>query len=168
MSKHSRRNFLKQVGLGMAGASVLRSYPAVGAAGGNEKIVIGLIGCGGMGSKLLRSFASQKDVRVAYVCDVDSERAEKGRRIVQEAAGSVPKVVRDLRKALDDRSVDAIVIGTPDHWHGPATILACQAGKHIYVEKPGSHNILEGCLMIEAARQHRPCATQRATGASGL
>jgi len=155
MIEHSRRNFLKQVGLGMAGASVLRSYPVVGAAGANEKIVIGLIGCGGMGSKLLRSFASQKDVRVAYVCDVDSEHAEKGKKIVQEAADSTPKVVRDLRKVLDDRSVDAVVIGAPDHWHGPATILACQAGKHVYVEKPGSHNIREGRLMIEAARRHR-------------
>jgi len=155
MIKRSRRDFLKQVGLGMAGASVLRSYPAVGAAGANEKIVIGLVGCGGMGSTLLRSFASQKDVQVAYVCDVDGEHAEKGKKIVQEAADSVPKVVRDLRKVLDDRLVDAVVIGTPDHWHGPATILACQAGKHVYVEKPGSHNIREGRLMIEAARRHR-------------
>lgn len=103
---------MKQVGLGMAGASVLRSYPAVGATGANEKIVIDLISCGGMGSKLLRSFALQKDVRVAYVCDVDSEHTEKGKKNVQEAADSTPKVVCDLRKVLDGRSVDAIVLSS--------------------------------------------------------
>jgi predicted dehydrogenase len=154
MPNRNRRSFLKQVSTGIVSASVLQSYNAVGAIGANEKIVIGLIGCGGMGRSLLRSFAQQKDVEVAYVCDVDSKHTEQGKKIVQEAANKTPQVVRDMRKVFDDKSVHAVVMGTPDHWHGPATILACQAGKHVYVEKPGSHNIREGRLMIEAARRY--------------
>src|SRR5205085_11805967 len=66
-----------------------------------------------------------------------------------------PKQTRDLREVLADKSVDAVIVATPDHWHAPATILACDAGKHVYVEKPASHNLREGRLMVEAARRHR-------------
>jgi predicted dehydrogenase len=85
---------------------------------------------------------------VAYVCDVDEAHARQAKE--QLDAG---KAVADMRRVFEDSSVDAVVIGTPDHWHAPATILACEAGKHVYVEKPCAHNIREGRLMIEAARR---------------
>lgn len=154
MNRSSRRSFLRQAGWGVAGAAALSRTRASGGAPARETFVIGVIGCGGMGRFLLESFARRKDVRVAYVCDVDRERLADAVRIVQGASGSSPEAVVDPRRVLDDRSVEAVVIATPDHWHGPAMILACQAGKHVYVEKPCAHNIREGRLMIEAARRH--------------
>jgi predicted dehydrogenase len=108
-----------------------------------------------MGTNLLKSFAAQKDVEFAYVCDVDADRMAKAAKEVETISGKAPKSVKDLRRILEDKSVDAVVIATPDHWHAPATILACDAGKHVYVEKPCCHNIREGRLMIEAARRHQ-------------
>jgi predicted dehydrogenase len=98
--------------------------------------------------------AGRKDVRLAYVCDADRKRAEQAAAEVEKVSGKKPQIVQDLRFVLDDDAVDAVTVATPDHWHGPATILACAAGKHVYVEKPCSHNVREGRLMIEAARQH--------------
>jgi predicted dehydrogenase len=103
----------------------------------------------------MRSFAGMKDVRVTHVCDVDAGRAGEAAKAVEKLSGKGAKVEGDLRKVLDEKSVDAVVVATPDHWHGPATILACEAGKHVYVEKPASHNIREGRLMVEAARRNR-------------
>src|SRR5207244_1318477 len=84
-----------------------------------------------------------------------SGRASTAAKAVVSIAGKAPKVVKDLREVLDDKSVDAVTVATPDHWHGPATILACDAGKHVYVEKPCSHNMREGRLMIDAARRNK-------------
>jgi predicted dehydrogenase len=121
----------------------------------SETIALAVIGPGGMGSNLLASFSSMKDVRVTHVCDVDSQRAEKAASAAEKNSGLRPKTESDLRKVLEDKSVDAVVVATPDHWHAPATILACDAGKHVYVEKPASHNIREGRLMVEAARRNK-------------
>jgi predicted dehydrogenase len=87
-------------------------------------------------------------VRIAYVCDVDQNRLERARK-----ESGAEKAVTDLRRILDDPAVDAVAIAAPDHWHAPAAILACEAGKHVYVEKPCAHNLREGQLMIEAARR---------------
>lgn len=155
MSKPNRRKFLKQGGVILAGTAALGlTSRAQQTPGANEKIIIGLIGPGGMGTNLLKSFAAQNDVEIAYVCDVDSDRMNKAAQTAEDISKRRPKTVNDLRRVLDDKSVDAVVIATPDHWHAPATILACDAGKHVYVEKPCSHNIREGRLMIEAARNH--------------
>lgn len=148
-----RREFLKQAGFGVAGTAALLATQSLQAAGANDKLVFGAIGCGGQGSAIARSFAGQPDCRVAYVCDPDRARAEKLAAEIKEIQGAQPEIVADLRKILDDKSVDAVTIGTPDHWHAPAAILACAAGKHVYVEKPCSHNVREGRLMIEAARK---------------
>lgn len=150
-----RRSFLKQTGSGVAGAVAL-SWAAAGRAGSSsETIVLGAIGLGGQGTNLVKSFAKQKDVELAYVCDPDSRHAERGADAVEAIRGKRPKVVADLRHVLDDKSIDAVTVATPDHWHGPATLLACAAGKHVYVEKPCAHNVREGRLMIEAARRHK-------------
>jgi len=153
--KPDRRTFLKHVGAAGIGAAVgLQHARAARGQDAGRRFVLGVIGCGGMGGNLIRSFAAMKDVVIKHACDVDIKRARKGAKSVQEAAGNAPQVVQDLRRVLDDRQVEAVVIATPDHWHAPAAILACQAGKHVYVEKPCSHNIREGRLMIEAARRH--------------
>jgi len=147
MNRPSRRRFLSQTGL-VAALSLARG-PAR-ALGANQRAVVGIIGCGGQGGNLGRTFAAQSDVKVAYACDADSARAGKAR----EAFGADHAVI-DLRKVLDDRAVDAVVIATPDHWHAPAAILACEAGKHVYVEKCCAHNIREGRLEVEAARRYK-------------
>lgn len=152
MSTNDRRDFLKGTGLGLAGAAAWGLAQA--APGPNDRLAIGFIGCGGMGKNHIRYFLPDKDVELTYVCDPDEARAAAAAKIIADGRGKAPKVVKDLRQVLDDKSVDAVVVATPDHWHGPATILACEAGKHVYVEKPCSHNIREGRLMIEAARKH--------------
>lgn len=119
--------------------------------GDNEqRVKIGLIGAGGMGSNHLQALASRRDVELAYVCDADSERLAKGASIVEKGSGKAPKPVSDMRRLLDDKSIEAVWIATPDHWHAPASILALDAGKHVYVEKPCCHNIREGRLMAQA------------------
>src|SRR6185436_5752394 len=95
------------------------------------------------------------NVEIAYVCDVDRRAVEKGVAAVAKKQPRPPQGVKDFRRMLEDQSVDAISIATPDHWHAPATILACAAGKHVYVEKPGSHNARESELMVAAARKNR-------------
>src|SRR5207302_6625853 len=122
-----------------------------------------------MGNNHLRTLGGQKDATIAYVCDPDTTRQAASAAIVEKATGRAPQMLADMRKVLGDRRVDAVFIATPDHWHAPATILALSAGKHVYVEKPCSHNIREGRLMIQAARKaNKVCqvGTQsRSTGA---
>ena len=150
----SRRAFLKEGGAGVLGASVLeRAGAAFGAGGSGETVVVGAIGCGGRGTAIAQEFAKLKGVEVAYVCDPDEARAGAAAKAIAKLGGATPKVVTDLRRVLDDKSIDAVTVATPDHWHAPAAILACDAGKHVYVEKPCSHNIREGRLMVEAARR---------------
>ena len=148
MRDTNRRKFLKQAGFGIA-VSVASAPRSVTARGANERIVVGVIGCGGRGTGLGKTFNTQPDARTAYVCDPDRTRAERAK----EAAGA-GQAVADMRVILDDKAVDAVVIASCDHWHAPAAILACKAGKHVYVEKPCSHNVREGRLMVEAARKH--------------
>ena len=121
---------------------------------GTGRLVLGMIGPGGHGSNLLKSFSAQPDVEVRWVCDVDSQRMEAAAKLVEKAQGKAPRMDKDLRRVLEDPAVDAVVIATPDHWHAPATLLACEAGKHVYVEKPCAHNLREGRLMVEAARKY--------------
>jgi predicted dehydrogenase len=150
MSKTNRRVFLK-TSTALAAASALPW--SLRAQGANDRVVLGVIGPGGMGMNLLRSFVTQPDVTIAWVCDPDRDRAASAAREVEQAGQKRPREVQDLRRVLENKDVDAVIIATPDHWHAPATILACDAGKHVYVEKPCSHNIREGRLMIEAARR---------------
>jgi predicted dehydrogenase len=145
MTTPNRREFLAQSG---AAALAMTVSP-------NDKITVGVIGCGGMGTSHAKTLASRKDVAIAYVCDPDDKRSAAAAKAVESIAGAAPAPVRDLRKVLDDKSVDAVWVATCDHWHAPAAILAVDAGKHVYVEKPCSHNLREGRLMIEAARRNK-------------
>jgi predicted dehydrogenase len=121
----------------------------------NGKVTIALMGVRGRGRSLTEAFAKMPDVEIAYVCDVDETVVEPALKIIEGTGRKRPPVVSDIRRCLDDKAVDAIVMGTPIHWHAPGTILACSAGKDVYVEKPVSHNIREGRLMVEAARRDK-------------
>ena len=126
-----------------------RSVPA------SRKLVIGAVGLRGRGGKLLAGFLERPDIEVAAVCDVDSAVLDRSCATVEKARGRRPEAVADFRRILDNRGIDAVMLGTPDHWHAIHSILACQAGKHVYVEKPASYNISEGERMVAAARKHR-------------
>lgn len=150
MSENRREFVSKVIATGTTAAALSH-----GAARDSSKVLkLGLIGPGGMGSNHLRALVRREDVRVGWVCDVDKTRLENAAKTVVEApGGKAPQTTTDLRKILDDRDVDAVLIATPDHWHTPAAILALDAGKHVYVEKPCSHNIREGRLLVEAVNR---------------
>jgi len=152
VTDNKRRTFLKSAGAGVI-ASGLSS--GITSAQDNNRLVVGIIGTGGMGTNHTRTLADRKDIEVAWVCDVDSKRLTNAANEVESRSGKAPQQTSDLRKVLDDRRVQAVWIATPDHWHAPAAILALDAGKHVYVEKPCCHNIREGRLMAEAVKRNK-------------
>ena len=157
MSKTNRRDFIQHTGLGLAGAAAVSWSASSKAAGANDRLRLGLIGCGGRGRYDAAVFASRNDAEVVYVADPHKQRlAEAAKEF------STAKPTDDFRRILDDKSIDAVINATPVHWHAPATILACDARKHVYVEKPCSHNLREGRLMVEAARRNK-CVVQHGT-----
>ncbi|MGD9647557.1 MAG: Gfo/Idh/MocA family protein [Pirellulales bacterium] len=117
----------------------------------NDQLAIAVMGTNGRGHALALAFAKQPGVEVATICDVDSEVAARTVAALSSERGQQAKAEGDFRRVLDDPAIDALVIAAPDHWHAPATVLACQAGKHVYVEKPACHNPREGELMVAAA-----------------
>ncbi len=153
MTQHTRRAFLKQAGAGSACATALAWTASMHAANANDRVRLGLIGCGGRGASLAGAFAEIADI--ACVCDPDESR-----RSGIQAKVNAKRSVDDLRRILDDREIDAVVVATPDHWHAPIAIMACDAGKHVYVEKPQSHNLLESRLLLDAARRNRVVVQQ--------
>ncbi|HUT89105.1 MAG TPA: Gfo/Idh/MocA family oxidoreductase [Thermoguttaceae bacterium] len=154
----NRRRFLKRSGaataLSLAGVMAGRSR-ARGQGGANDRISVAAAGLRGRGGGLLQTFASLAEVEVTYVCDLDERVLGERAKWVEEKTGRRPKAIKDFREALDDPSLDALVLGTPDHWHAIPAIMACQAGKDVYVEKPDGHNVLEGRTMVAAARKYQ-------------
>ncbi|MBS1601795.1 MAG: Gfo/Idh/MocA family oxidoreductase, partial [Bacteroidetes bacterium] len=165
-----RRNFLKNMAGGAAAVGlggVASSFVTAGAGtagqtansyrriiGANDTIRMAVIGSNGRGSGMAAVFARQPQTEVVYVCDVEEKARQKGINAVVHAGKPAPRGENDFRKMLTDKDVDAVYIATPDHWHSPATILACAAGKHAYCEKPLSHNPHEGELAIAAAAKY--------------
>jgi predicted dehydrogenase len=149
-----RRRFLRQATLATAGAWAAAQFPALTAESPGRKLVAGVMGLG-RGGAHIEALLALPNVEVAYVCDVDAQRLAAGARLAAGKQAKPPQAVTDFRRILDDQSVDLLTIAAPNHWHAPATILACAAGKHVYVEKPGSHNAREAELMVEAARKHQ-------------
>jgi predicted dehydrogenase len=150
----NRRDFLKDSSTAAAliAASTVATRQASAKLGPNDKITVALIGCGGRGTGDAQRFKATPNVELKYVCDVDASRREaaaKGFGIPSSNAFD------DMRKVLDNKTIDAVIIATPDHWHSPAAILACEAGKHVYVEKPISHNLRESRLLVEAAARNK-------------
>jgi predicted dehydrogenase len=162
----NRRRFLESAAASGAVAGLALRSRSARAAAPNDTIAIGVMGLS-RGSALARSFAWHDGVVVKYVCDVDTTRANAVAQKLADATGQSPEPIGDFRQMLDDDSVDAIVNATPNHWHAPGTILACAAGKHVYVEKPCSHNPREGEMMVQAARKYNRAVqigTQRRSG----
>lgn len=149
MARANRREFLAT---GMAMAGVALTSGRVKAAP-NDTVGVAVLG-GSRGNHLAATFSSLPDSQVVAVCEVDDQRGERLANTVEEASGKRPPVIKDFRRLLERPDVDALAIATPDHWHAPITIHACLAGKDVYVEKPASHNIVEGRLAVEAARKH--------------
>jgi predicted dehydrogenase len=149
-----RRGFLAgSVATGIAVHSMLS--PRVGKAAANERVNLCVIGVRGRGNGVGQNFARLPNAQITHICDVNEPLLAGYGKVITDIQKSAPKPVVDLRRVLDDKSVDGIVVATPDHWHALATIWGCQAGKHVYVEKPISHNVFEGRQMVAAARKYQ-------------
>ena len=144
MTKITRRSLMETAAVA---ASAVHSSVAIGAPRSN-RLKLGFIGCGGRAKSLMPPFLNLADA--AWVCDVDQQRAAQFAK-----NANAPQSTADLRRVIEDPQVDAVVIATPDHWHAPAAIMACEAGKHVYVEKPCSHNLREGRLLLVSARRNK-------------
>ena len=158
----ARRDFLKTTGASLASLATLNALRATAQGSPNERVRHAVIGTGGQGRGHCRSVAQIKDCEVVAVCDVDPQRLEQAAALLPNA-GSVKKIA-DYRRLLEDKSIDTVSIATCDHWHTPIALAAILAGKHVYVEKPCSHNVRESHLLVQAAREHKRCVqhgTQR-------
>src|SRR3954468_2256542 len=161
MNTTNRREFIKSGAIGTAGITIgamgfsAKSYAAI--AGANERINYAVVGIRNQGTVHLNSLCSLKEshnVQIRTVCDTDEALFAPALKLVEEKSGQKPGTNWDLRAVLDDKEIDAVSIAIPNHWHALAAIWASQAGKHVYVEKPASHNIWEGRKMIEAWRKY--------------
>ena len=145
-----RREFLKKSGVVALGLSAGISTIPHTVIGANDRVRLGVIGSGRIGWENMKVFLENKDVEIVAICDVYKPHIEKG----IEIAGGRADSYGDFRRILERKDIDAVMVSTPDHWHALQTIMACEAGKDIYVEKPISHNIYEGKLMVKAARKY--------------
>jgi predicted dehydrogenase len=153
-----RRQFLQSSAATLAAAGpfgVMSEQAVAQSKAASDKLTAVVMGVNGRGGALCSSFLGQPNVEIAYIADVDSNALDRASKSVADRQGKAPQGVVDFRKALDDKSVDILVCAAPNHWHAPATILGCSAGKHVYVEKPCSHNPREGEWAVEAARKNK-------------
>ncbi len=156
----SRRSFIKKTAassvLFVAGG-VLQAFSAKSYArivGANEKINVSVMGVNSRGLALAKNFASQEKCDVVHICDVDSRAVSNCLTALKERQNATAKGFADFRRSLDSNDIDAFVIAAPDHWHAPASLMAMEAGKHVYVEKPCSHNPNEGEILVKAAARY--------------
>jgi len=146
----NRRHFLSTTAA--AAATALASPALLLGQTPSRRVRVAVIGTSGRGTDHAVALTKLKDVEIAYVCDVDENHARSAAATVEKRGAKAPKTVRDFREILADKELDAVTIATPDHWHTPAALLAMSAGKHVYLEKPCSHNAREGEMLVEAAR----------------
>ena len=155
MTTYCRRDFLNKTvkgatALSLIGGSIVKSSHVLGA---NDRIKIALIGCGGRGRFVARGLI-EEGAELTWLCDLHEKRLNEAEQFLAPVQKQKPKRAKDMQQVFDSKDVDAVVVATPDHWHGPASILACQAGKDVYVEKPHAHNIFESRKMIEASKKY--------------
>lgn len=155
-SKVTRRSFISRSARTAGAIGALSAAPSILATGGSpaEKIRVAVAGVRGRGRNHVQGFSALDDIDIVALCDPDSKVLRQRATELEKQGKPVPKQYGDIRKLLEDSSIDALVVATPDHWHAPATIWACQAGKDVYVEKPCAHNFREARLMVEAARKY--------------
>lgn len=153
MPQTTRRFFLGSLAAATAGVAT-GTWGRTSKAAPSERVSLCVIGVRGRGSNLARDFAQLPEAQITHVCDVNEPLLGPFARQLADIQRTTPEPLQDLRRALDNKSIDAIVVATPDHWHALATIWGCQAGKHVYVEKPISNNVFEGRQMVAAARRH--------------
>ncbi|HEX5482123.1 MAG TPA: Gfo/Idh/MocA family oxidoreductase [Terriglobia bacterium] len=146
----NRRDFIKRASIGVAGAGVALSGASGRILGANDRVMVGLVGAGRQGTGDMEDFQRQPDVEIAAVCDVYEPNLQNGLRVTHGKA----QTYKDFRQVLERKDIDVVIVGTPDHWHPLVMVEACKAGKDVYVEKPISHTIDEGKLMVEAARKY--------------
>jgi predicted dehydrogenase len=157
----TRRQFVHAgLAVGAALAVSPRSLRAASAAGNKVVLAVagvryGKPGVSGRGIELIQKFGALPGVELRYVIDPDRRHLAPAAEVAAKVQGSTPRMVTDFRRALEDKEVDGLIVTTPDHWHAPMSILAAKAGKHVYVEKPCSHNPREGEILVEVARKHR-------------
>src|SRR5262245_12877590 len=151
----NRRVFLGTASSGVAWGVTSTALSVRGMAAPSNQVRVAVMGTNSRGAALADCFARVPGVAVATICDVDERAVNKGIKAVTAVGGKAPQGARDFRRVLDDKTIDALVIATPDHWHAPMAIAACSAGKHVYVEKPCSHNPQEGEMLVAAARKYK-------------
>jgi predicted dehydrogenase len=152
---NTRREFLKDVALGTAALAVswdAKSYARI--LGANDRVQFGIIGLHGRAYAHMESIKAAKNASISYVCDVDRLELDKFAEATRKALGRAPIKERDFRRLLESKEVDAITIATPEHWHAHMAIAGLQAGKHVYVEKPSSHNPSEGEMLVQAQKKY--------------
>jgi predicted dehydrogenase len=150
-----RRTFVSSAAAGIVAAGTgLSARSQSNVLGANDRITLAFIGAGGMGRSNIGVFGQLPDVRIAAVCDVWDYHAEQASAATRNRPEGTVRTFSDFRRVLDLKEVDAVVVSTPDHWHGIVTIRACEAGKDVFCEKPLAHNIREGRAMVDAARKH--------------
>ena len=159
--KNTRRTFIKKASSGAFALSLGGMLPAFSAKsyqnilGANEKIRVACMGVNSRGLAVGKNFAHQKNCEVLHVCDVDSRAADICIDAIGKIQSNKPQATPDFRNALEDKNLDALIVTAPDHWHAPAALLACSAGKHVYLEKPCSHNPNEGEMLVKSAEKHK-------------
>ena len=158
MTDYTRRSFLQHSSMAVA-ASALGGATLAAAqdkpVSANDKILIGAIGCGGMGRGDIATFLHNAEVECPIICDVDDKMMAEAARMIEGKRGHAPEMVKDFRRVIERNDLDAILVATPDHWHALPTIYACQAGKDVYCEKPLGKTIDEGRAMVEAAKDNK-------------
>ncbi|NLG85590.1 MAG: Gfo/Idh/MocA family oxidoreductase, partial [Firmicutes bacterium] len=156
MSRITRRRLLESSLLAGGGLLFSRSIAkaARGVLGANERVRVAVAGLNGRGVSHIGAYLGMEKVEIAYLVDPDSRLFASRMKKVADKSGREPAVVQDIRRVLEDKTVDAVSLATPNHWHSLMTIWACQAGKDVYVEKPLSHNIREGRVAVQAARRY--------------
>ncbi len=154
MIKQNRRSFIKQSALAGTGAVMYLSSGRVMALPQTENVNIAILGTGGRSYALAQAINDCNNINLSHVCDVDSLRLDAFLKSAGEKFGKVPARETDFRRILDNKDVDAIAIATPEHWHAPMAIMGMESGKHVYVEKPCSHNLNENELLVAAYRRY--------------
>src|ERR1700758_4988399 len=144
----NRRHFLMSTAAA-AGTAALKGVPSI-----NDTVRVACVGIRGQGNSHIHEYSKMPNVEIAALCDADEHVMNKRLQEVESSGKKKPAAFTDVRKLLEDKSIDAISIATPNHWHSLIAIWACQAGKDVYVEKPCSHNLWEGKQLVSAAQRY--------------